>query len=156
MVNYIYYRERTKHHPMLKKTFYSACALFTVMVTVYSLIILLLYSADPERSMALSALRIFLFFPFALSLCAANRIFDLKKTDSWLKTALHFISYMLATYLFLVLPLGTNLSPTAVLVGMFFFMIIYAAVFTAIALTRAKRARAENAEKEYTPVYRKH
>ncbi len=140
---------------MKKKIFTTACAIFTEMVTCYSLIILLIYSADPESSMALSALRIFLFFPFALSLSAANRIFDIPKMDSWLKTALHFISYMLASYLFLILPLGADMSPTVMLVGMFIFLVVYAIVFTVFALTRAKIAKAENAKKEYTPVYRK-
>ena len=106
---------------MLKKIFTSACALFTAMVTCYSLIILLIYSADPESSMALSALRIFLFFPFALTISAANRIFDLPKMDSWLKTVLHFISCMLGSYLFLILPLGSDMSPNVMLVGMFLF-----------------------------------
>jgi len=140
---------------MLKKIFTSACALFTAMVTCYSLIILLIYSADPESSMALSALRIFLFFPFALTISAANRIFDLPKMDSWLKTALHFISCMLGSYLFLILPLGSDMSPTVMLVGMFLFLVIYAAVFADIALTRAKTAKEENAKKDYTPIYRK-
>ena len=57
---------------MLKRIFTSACVLFTAMVTCYSLIILLLYSADPESSLALSAARIFLFFPFALAFSAAE------------------------------------------------------------------------------------
>ena len=140
---------------MLKKIFTSACTLFTAMVTCYSLIILLIYSADPESSMALSALRIFLFFPFALTVSAANRIFDLPKMDSWLKTVLHFISCMLGSYLFLILPLGSDMSPTVMLVGMFLFLVIYAAVFAAIVLTRAKTAKEENAKKDYTPVYRK-
>ena len=140
---------------MPKKIISTACAIFTAMVTCYSLIILLIYSADPESSMALSALRIFLFFPFALSLSAANRLFDIPKMDSWLKTVLHFISCMLASYLFLILPLGTDMSPTVMLVGMFIFLVIYAVMFTAIALTRAKIAKEENAKKDYTPVYRK-
>ena len=140
---------------MLKKIFTSACALFTAMVTCYSLIILLIYSADPESSMALSALRIFLFFPFALTISAANRIFDIPKMDSWLKTVLHFISCMLASYLCLILPLGSDMSPPVMLVGMFIFLVIYAVVFAVIALTRAKAAKEENAKKEYTPVYRK-
>ena len=140
---------------MPKKIISTACAIFTAMVTCYSLIILLIYSADPESSMALSALRIFLFFPFALSLSAANRLFDIPKMDSWLKTVLHFISYMLASYLFLVLPLGTDMSPTVMLVGMFIFLVIYAGIFAVFALTRAKTAKKENAQKEYTPVYRK-
>lgn len=140
---------------MLKKIFSSACVLFTAMVTCYSLIILLIYSADPESTMALSALRIFLFFPFALTICAANRIFDLQKIDSWLRTALHFISCMLGSYLFLILPLGADVSSAVMLVGMFIFLVIYAAVFASIALTRAKSKKEENAQKEYTPVYRK-
>lgn len=140
---------------MKKKIFTTACAIFTAMVTCYSLIILLIYSANPDSTMALSALRTFLFFPFALSLSAANRIFDIEKMDSWLKTVLHFISYMLASFLFLILPLGTDMSSTVMLVGMFIFLVIYAVVFTIFALTRAKIAKEENAKKEYTPIYRK-
>ena len=68
---------------------------------------------------------------------------------------LHFISCMLGSYLFLILPLGSDMSPNVMLVGMFLFLVIYAAVFAAIALTRAKTAKEENAKKDYTPVYRK-
>ena len=140
---------------MLKNTLNAACRLFTAMVVVYSLLILLIYSADPESSLALSAARIFLFFPFSLAVCAATRIFDIKKMDSWLKTSLHFIATMLATYLCLILPIGTDLTPTAMLVGMFLFCVIYAAVFAVLALRRAKTDRKLNREQEYTPVYRK-
>ena len=48
---------------MLKNTLNAACRLFTAMVVVYSLLILLIYSADPESSLALSAARIFLSSP---------------------------------------------------------------------------------------------
>lgn len=140
---------------MYKQVLTSACRLFTAMVTVYSLLILLIYSADPESSMALSALRIFLFFPFSLAVCAANRIFDIKGMDSWLKTSLHFISTMLATYLCLILPIGSDLTPTAMLVGMFLFCVIYATAFAILAVLRAKAGRAHNDAQEYTPVYRK-
>lgn len=140
---------------MLKKVLTSACVLFTVMVTVYSLLILLIYSADPESSMALSALRIFLFFPFALAVCAANRLFDLDKMDIWLKTALHFIATVLAFYLCLILPIGADMTPTAMLVGIFLFCVVYAIVFAALALTRAKARREVNKQQDYTPVYRK-
>jgi hypothetical protein len=116
---------------------------------------LLIYSADPESSMAISAARLALFFPFSLAVCAANRIFDIKGMDSWLKTSLHFISTMLATYLCLILPIGSDLSPTAMLVGMFLFCVIYAAVFAVLALCRARDTRKNNREQEYTPVYRK-
>ncbi len=140
---------------MLKNTLNAACRLFTAMVVVYSLLILLIYSADPESSLALSAARIFLFFPFALAICAATRIFDIKGMDSWLKTSLNFIATMLATYLCLILPIGSDLTPTAMLVGMFLFCVIYAATFAVLALRRAKTNRAVNQEQEYTPVYRK-
>ena len=149
----MYYHERSIF--MLKNTLNAACRLFTVMVVAYSLLILLIYSADPESSLALSAARIFLFFPFALAICAATRIFDIKGMDSWLKTSLHFIATMLSTYLCLILPIGSDLTPTAVLVGMFLFCVIYAAVFAVLALRRAKTNRAINQEQEYTPVYRK-
>ena len=140
---------------MLKNICNAACRLFTVMVVVYSLLILLIYSADPESSMALSALRIFLFFPFSVAVCAANRIFDIRGMDSWLKTSLHFISTMLATYLCLILPIGSDLTPTAMLVGMFLFCVIYAIAFAAMSVLRAKVNRARNDEQEYSPVYRK-
>ena len=140
---------------MLKNTLNAACRLFTAMVVVYSLLILLIYSADPESSLALSAVRIFLFFPFALAVCAAKHIFDIKGMDSWLKTSLHFIATMATTYLCLILPIGSDLTPTAVLVGMFLFCVIYAAIFAVQALLRAKSDLAKNSEKEYTPVYRK-
>jgi hypothetical protein len=140
---------------MLKRIFTSACVLFTAMVTCYSLIILLLYSADPESSLALSAARIFLFFPFALAFSAANRILSVEKMDKWLRTVLHFIVTATASYLCLLLPMGGDVTPTVMLVGMFLFLVIYAAVFAVLALIRAKAAKAANAEKEYTPVYRK-
>jgi DMSO/TMAO reductase YedYZ heme-binding membrane subunit len=41
------------------------------------------------------------------------------------------------------------------LVGMFLFCVIYAAVFTVLALCRARDTRKNNREQEYTPVYRK-
>ena len=140
---------------MLKNTLNATCRLFTAMVVTYSLLILLIYSADPESSLALSAARIFLFFPFSLAVCAANRLFDVKALDTWLKTSLHFISTMLATYLFLVLPIGSDLTPTAMLVGMFLFCVLYAAIFAVLAVRRAKAHRATNREQDYTPVYRK-
>lgn len=140
---------------MLKRIFTSACVLFTAMVTCYSLIILLLYSADPESSLALSAARIFLFFPFALAFSAANQILSVEKMDKWLRTVLHFIVTATASYLCLLLPMGGDVTPTVMLVGMFLFLVIYAAVFAVLALIRAKAAKAANAEKEYTPVYRK-
>jgi hypothetical protein len=140
---------------MLKNTLNAACRLFTAMVVVYSLLILLIYSADPESSLALSAARIFLFFPFALAVCAATRIFDVKAMDTWLKTSLHFIVTMLATFLCLILPIGGDLTSTAMLVGMFLFCVIYAAVFAVLALCRARDTRKNNREQEYTPVYRK-
>lgn len=140
---------------MLKNTLNAACRLFTAMVVVYSLLILLIYSADPESSLALSAARIFLFFPFALAVCAANRIFDIRGMDSWLKTSLHFIATMLATYLCLILPIGSDLTPTAMLVGMFLFCVIYAVAVAVLAVRRAKASRESNREQEYTPVYRK-
>lgn len=140
---------------MLKKAFTSACVMFTAMVTVYSLLILLIYSSDPESSLALSALRIFLFFPFALALSLANRLFDLEKMDTWLKTVLHFIITMLAAYLCLVLPIGADLAPTGMMVGMFLFTVLYAVVFAVFAVIRAKAAREQNAKQEYTPIYRK-
>ncbi len=140
---------------MLKRIFTSACVLFTAMVTCYSLIILLLYSAAPESSLALSAARIFLFFPFALAFSAANQILSVEKMDKWLRTVLHFIVTATASYLCLLLPMGGDVTPTVMLVGMFLFLVIYAAVFAVLALIRAKAAKAANAEKEYTPVYRK-
>lgn len=140
---------------MLKKIFATACTLFTVTVTLYSLLILLIYSADPESSLAISAVRVFLFFPFAFVLSAANRLFDIKAMDKWLQTVLHFIIYMLDVYLCLILPMGVRMTPTFMLVGLSLFFVLYAATFAVLALIRAKTARAENAEKEYTPVYRK-
>ena len=140
---------------MLKKVLNSACIYFTVMVAIYSLLILLIYSADPESSMALSALRVFLFLPFALILSLANRLFDIKGMDTWLKSVLHFIITMLATYLCLILPIGGDLTPTAMLVGMFLFFVLYAGIFAVFAAVRAKSAREDNARQDYTPVYRK-
>lgn len=140
---------------MLKKTLTAACRLFTAMAVCYSLLILLIYSADPKSSMAISAARLVLFFPFSLTVCAATRIFDIKGMDNWLKTSLHFISTMLATYLCLILPIGSDLTPTAMLVGMFLFCVIYAAVFAVLALCRAKVGRERNLAQDYTPIYRK-
>ena len=75
--------------------------------------------------------------------------------DSWLKTSLHFIATMLATYLCLILPIGSDLTPTAMLVGMFLFCVIYAVAVAVLAVRRAKASRESNREQEYTPVYRK-
>lgn len=138
---------------MLKKVLTSACVIFTVLVGCYSLINLILYSSDPSSYLALSSLRVFLFFPFALVLSLANRIFDVKGMDVWLKVALHFIVTMLDAYLCLVLPIGSDMSPSAMLVGMFMFVVLYAAIVAVIGLTRTKKKREENAKQDYTPVY---
>ncbi len=140
---------------MLKKALTQACVAFTLLVSLYSLIILLAYSADPDSSLAVSATRIVLCLPFSLTLGFANRLFDSKSLDTWLKTVLHFIAVMLAAYLCLLLPLGADLTPSTALVGIFLFALLYALIFGAVALSRGKRAQAANREKDYTPVYRK-
>ena len=140
---------------MLKKVLTSACVIFTVLVGGYSMINLILYSSDPSSYLALSSLRVFLFFPFALILAFANRIFDVKGMDSWLKVALHFIVTMLDAYLCLVLPIGSDMAPSAMLVGMFMFLVLYAAILAVMGLCRAKKKSEDNAKQDYTPVYAK-
>lgn len=140
---------------MLKKTFTTACVIFTVLVALYSLINLALYGSDSDSYLALSSLRVFLFFPFSLAVSFANSLFEVRSLDGWLKVALHFIITMAAAFLCLVLPISADTTPSAMLMGMFLFLLLYVLVAAVLGILRSRRKREENAKQDYAPVYRK-
>lgn len=140
---------------MLKKALTSACVIFTALVVCYTMGNLILNSGDPAAYLSISSLRVLLFFPFAIVLEVANGIFEVRGMDLWLKVALHFIVTMLDAYLCLMLPIRTDMSPAAAIVGMFLLLVVYAAVLAGIGLVRSRRQRNENAQQDYTPVYTK-
>ena len=66
---------------MLKKTFSTACVIFTCLVALYSLVNLALYGKNTDSYLALSSLRVFLFFPFSLLLAFGSHILNAKRLD---------------------------------------------------------------------------
>lgn len=138
---------------MLKKTFSTACVIFTCLVALYSLVNLALYGENTDSYLALSSLRVFLFFPFSLLLAFGSHILNAKRLDIWLRVILHYILTITGAYLFLILPMG-EMKATATMMGLFLFTVLYIVSSLVIGLVgRSLRGR-KNDEKDYTPVYR--
>lgn len=136
---------------MSKQVLTRSCVLFTVMVALYSLINLVLYSSNSESFLALSSLRVFLFYPFSLLLSLSYPLFFCAKLDAWLRTVLHYMITMVGVYLFLILPLGLS-KVSGALMGLLLFTFLYILLALIFFFIHGKLHKKSTAE-DYTPVY---
>ena len=91
----------------IKKTLFRATVIFTVIVSVFSLVIMLIYSGNEEGA-NLSALRVFLILPFSLLLGAAETVRRDTKLSAPLKLLIHALLTVPSAYLLLVLPADSD------------------------------------------------
>lgn len=133
---------------MIKKSAISACFWFTVLSVFYSLLFLLVNGKG-----YMSALVVLLFYPLAFGVALATNIIKSDKFKIETKVLLHFLLF---SFSFFVCFMGPNLgaiSPSALLIVAFVYVIIYFVSMTAFLIIRSKNKKLKEKVSEYKKVY---
>lgn len=135
----------------VRKIITEACVLFSLITAVYALIVYLIFVDQPQVLM--DAGRVLLFFVFSVLFSVAGGIYRIKQLAAALRLLIHFLICTLAFYLCFLLPVP--MTPSAVFVGMIFFVLIYFAVAGILALTLSRFRKAKEANTVYERQYSK-
>ena len=136
---------------ILKKTAISSCVGFTLLVALYSFIMVLIYNAS--EGIYMSPATVLLLYPFSFFFSFANNVARETKIKLSLKLLIHFLLVISGFGFFILLPQSNTIKPSAITVVFFFAIFLYivcAAVFLAI---RSNIKRKNEQNKEYTSVY---
>lgn len=126
-----------------KKVTLRACVYYTILVGIFSLVLIFMYSAE-DTDLALDPTRVLLFLPFCVSLATAGAVLKGDKMSAPARWFLHAILVIGGAFLFLLLP--ANMPGAQNLVGFFLIAIAYTffALFYAIFKKRIRTSIEED------------
>ena len=133
----------------LKNTLTRAVIYFTILTSIFALIILLVYSDNPEGA-NISALRTFLFLPFCIAFGAANTIITLETPGPAARWFLHGLLTVVSGYLCLILPATSDRKGSEKLVGFLSFLVVYVVLITVFIVFKGRIKTAREKESLYS------
>ena len=127
----------------IKKALVRTCVYFTVVVSVFSLVLLFMYSSG-DTALALEPLRVILFVPFSLCFATANVLFKTESISKATRWFLHALLTICGAFFFLLLP--AKMTGSQNLVGFVLIAIAYLifVVFFTLFKKRVKESAAED------------
>lgn len=133
---------------LLKKAFVSCCVLFSVIITVYSLLVISIYGG-----LGMNPISVFLLLPFSYIVILANYIVKYTNIKKRAKIFIHFLMFTAAIVLFIYLPHGSAFSPTNSMILFVLYCILYAiGLIIYFSISTAKLRKSEK-KSEYKNVY---
>ena len=136
---------------MPNNSYINSCIYFTFIVFIYSLIVALVNA--PSGEVLLNAERVALFFVFSFMISLANGILSLKNLSRAVAIFIHYILFMIAAYLCLVLPLSARAATAVVAVAL--FSILYFVCLAIIAIIKTVVKKRKESKEEYTDRFNK-
>ncbi|MCQ2353557.1 MAG: hypothetical protein MJ102_00470 [Clostridia bacterium] len=133
-----------------KKTLIGTAICYTAVTSLFSLIIMILYSGV-ENGAGLDAVRIFLFLPFSFLFGIANTLLCRERPDPIIRWFLHFLLTVTGAFTCILLPSGVTGSGR--FTGLLLIIVIYAvsAVIIGITCSRLKKAMKKDRELRSDP-----
>ena len=132
----------------IKKTLSRTCVYFTLITVLYSLLVLFVNISAEEIILEGSRIIMFLFFSFITSI--GMTIFSLNAIPAWARYLLNYALCAFAFFLCILLPASSDGQAAGfLLVGIFFFTLIYVVCAALIALFRSRYKRLNEQEADY-------
>jgi len=126
---------------------------FSIIVSLFSFIMLVSHSAN--ESISLDPARILLFLPFCVFLALANYLLKFESISSFTKWLLHFVITTISSYLFIILPAklptasGNFIGLVLVIALYFVGLLLYALLTIRIRRTIAEDKKLINKSKKH-------
>lgn len=133
---------------MLKKSFVSACYIFSAIIILYSLLVICLYDG-----MGMNPVSVCLIYPFCFLVALANNILKHAKINIGFKLATHFSLVTLSLILFVYLPSDSHLSGGTIMVAFALYAILYAVGIGIYLALSSKSKRKADKKSEYKNVF---
>ncbi len=126
-----------------KRVLTRTCAYFTLIVSIFSLVLLFMYSSG-DTALALEPLRVVLFIPFCICFALANVLFKTESISVATKWFLHALLTICGAFFFLLLP--ANMTGSQNLVG--FVLIAFAYLIFVVFFALFKKRLKTSAEQD--------
>lgn len=133
---------------LIKKAFISCSILFTVIIVVYSLLVIAIYGG-----LGMNPVSVFLLLPFSYVITLANYIVKYTNLGKGVKVFIHFLMFTTATGLFVYLPHGGAFSPKNSLILFVLYCVLYAICLTVYFAVSSAKLRKSEKKSEYKNVY---
>ena len=123
----------------LKKVIQKSTLYYTLIVTFFSIIVLITNSS--EDTISIDPSRTLLFFPFCVCFALANTLLQYKNIEAVTRWLVHFVLTVLSAFIFIILPADLN-SGSGNFMGLVFILVIYfiGLLFSAILSSRIKKS----------------
>ena len=133
---------------LMKKAFVSSCIFFTIIIVIYSLIVIAFFNG-----MGMNPTSVFLLFPFSYVITLANYIFKYTNLSKGTKIVLHFLMYTASTVIFVYIPHGSAFSPKNSMILFVIYCIFYIIGLLIYSLVKSAKLRKSEKKTEYKSVY---
>lgn len=133
---------------ILVKAARSSCVVFSVIITVYSLLVLAFFDG-----VGMNPVSVFLFYPFSFFVTLAACIVKYTHFNGATKLLIHFLIFTLSVVLFIFLPYGSVFSPQNTFILFVIYCVIYAIIGGIFAAFKASQKRRNEKNTEYKNVY---
>ena len=122
-----------------KQVVYGTTLYYSIIVTVFSIIVLLANSA--EKTISLDPIRILCFLPFCICFAIGNALLKYKNVEAITRWSVHFVLTVGGAFLFIILPAKLNTS-SGNFMGFVFITVLYiiGVIFSAILTSRIKKS----------------
>lgn len=139
-----------KNSKTIKNILTSSCVLFSIIVIIYSLILMIF-----GGGLGLDPFSVFLLFPFSGTVIFANNILKYRNLNNLIKSFMHFLLVTCATIIFIYIPHSASVSPKSAMILFLCYSVLYFLWFFIYKKIIKRKSKKNEKDSEYRNVYNK-